>query len=427
MDKIKKSILQACLFQGWHWFIVGLIIPILALFQLERGLSLIQIGLNMAMYGGTVIILEIPSGILADFVGQKKVYVLSVFINSLTMLILMLTTETVWIFLAFILMGAGRAFASGSLESIFLNKISASENNKDMDKLISYTQFAIPVGLALGALLGGFLPDLHITKILLLPLSDFYALNFFIAMLFNIVIAGLFILYVSDSQENSALPLSSSTNLDITKKSDSIVALAIRTIKNSPIFFIIMLTTLAWGFAFSGLETFWQPRVFQITRGTGSIFIYGLLTNGYFLAGALGSLISWPLCKLLGNKPFIFLFSQRTILGAMFFVLSGITGLGWFSAVYIVLFLFNGISSPVEMSVLNREIPSESRATLLSVISFILQAGGLTGALIGGFLSEVKGIGFTWKIGAVILIISSILYLWIYKKSKAVTGATDEF
>jgi DHA1 family quinolone resistance protein-like MFS transporter len=296
-----------------------------------------------------------------------------------------------------------------------------------MDKLISYTQFAIPVGLALGALLGGFLPDLHITKILLLPLSDFYALNFFIAMLFNIVIAGLFILYVSDSQENSALPLPSSTNLDITKKSDSIVALAIRTIKNSPIFFIIMLTTLAWGFAFSGLETFWQPRVFQITRGTGSIFIYGLLTNGYFLAGALGSLISWPLCKLLGNKPFIFLFSQRTILGAMFFVLSGITGLGWFSAVYIVLFLFNGISSPVEMSVLNREIPSESRATLLSVISFILQAGGLTGALIGGFLSEVKGIGFTWKIGAVILIISSILYLWIYKKSKAVTGATDEF
>ncbi|MCK5201747.1 MAG: hypothetical protein KAR21_25515, partial [Spirochaetales bacterium] len=65
MKEVDKSILQACIFQGWHWLIVGLIIPILALFQLERGLSLIQIGLNMAICGGTTIILEIPSGILA--------------------------------------------------------------------------------------------------------------------------------------------------------------------------------------------------------------------------------------------------------------------------------------------------------------------------------------------------------------------------
>ena len=87
MKKSNKSILQACLFQGWHYFLLGLIIPVLVLFQLERGLSLIQIGFNMALYGGIVIVLEIPSGILADIMGQKKVYIFSVILKITTTLL----------------------------------------------------------------------------------------------------------------------------------------------------------------------------------------------------------------------------------------------------------------------------------------------------------------------------------------------------
>lgn len=115
-------------------------------------------------------------------------------------------------------------------------------------------------------------------------------------------------------------------------RSEGVVALAFSTIKGSPVFLIIMLTSLVWGFAFSGLETFWQPRVFHITGGMGSTFIYGLLTNGYFLAGAL----------------------------------------------------------------------------------------------IGGILAEVRGIGFTWKVGAGLLMISSISYLLVSKKKKIVTEVSNE-
>ena len=44
MEKINKFIFQACIFQGWHKFILGLLIPILVLFQLDFliCLSLIQ-------------------------------------------------------------------------------------------------------------------------------------------------------------------------------------------------------------------------------------------------------------------------------------------------------------------------------------------------------------------------------------------------
>ncbi len=412
--KNNKIILQACLFQGWHYFILGLVIPVLVLFQLERGLSLIQIGLNMALYGGIVIVLEIPSGILADILGQKKVYIFSIFLKITAMAIPVFTGNLLFISISFIIMGAGRAFSSGSLEAIFINKVSESKNARDMEKLITWTQIFIPLGLALGALLGGWLPDLNVDKILFISLLDKYSLNFLVIATLGIILAIFFLIFVKDE-----VLLKTNNGKNSTEhKSKGMVSLAFGTIKNSPVFLVMIVYSLAWGLAFSGLETFWQPRLFEITGGEGGTFIYGLLANGYFLAGVLGSIISWPLCRLLGNKPLVFLFFQRFLLGMMFFIISGIFKIGWFSAVYIVLFLFNGIGNPVEQSILNKEIPSASRATLLSVISFIMQAGGMTGSLIWGFISQNYGIGFTWKIGSVILIISSFPYLWAYKKKK---------
>ena len=416
MKKNSKIILQACLFQGWHFFILGLIIPILVLFQLERGLSLIQIGFNMALYSGIVIVLEIPSGILADITGQKKVYILSVFLKITAMIIPMLTGNLFSISITFVIMGAGRAFSSGSLEAIFINKISVAGSDRDMERLISWTQISIPLGLALGALLGGWLPDLNIVQIFFIQFTDKYSLNFMFIVILGITLALVFILFVEEEDLMTGKVKKDSSG----DKSLRMISLVFRTIKNSPVLLVIMVSALAWGLAFSGLETFWQPRVFEITGGKGTTFIYGLLSNGYFLAGVLGSIISWPLCRLLGNKPIIFLFFQRFLLGGMFFIISGIFQLGWFSAVYIVLFLFNGIGNPVEQSILNKEIPSESRATLLSVSSFIMQVGGMSGSLIWGIISQIHGIGVTWKIGAFILILSGFPYLWIYKKKKSI-------
>ena len=186
MKETDLTILKACLFQTWHFFILGLIIPVLVLFQLERGLSLIQIGFNMALFSCVVIILEIPSGILADSVGQKKVYILSVCLKIIAITIPMLSSNIPLISLTFMLMGAGRAFSSGSLESIFINKISLSGGEMDLEKLITRTQIFIPLGLALGALLGGWLPDLDINRIFFIPLKDKFSFNFMLIIILDI-------------------------------------------------------------------------------------------------------------------------------------------------------------------------------------------------------------------------------------------------
>lgn len=58
----KKLLFVFSLNQTFHWFIIGLIIPVITLLQLEKGLDLFQIGIVIAVYSATIILLELPTG-----------------------------------------------------------------------------------------------------------------------------------------------------------------------------------------------------------------------------------------------------------------------------------------------------------------------------------------------------------------------------
>lgn len=64
--------------QSFHWFIIGLFFPIMVLVQLEKGLSLLEVGTTSAIYSATIILLELPTGGMSDSIGRKKVYLISV-------------------------------------------------------------------------------------------------------------------------------------------------------------------------------------------------------------------------------------------------------------------------------------------------------------------------------------------------------------
>ena len=70
--------------QTFHWFIVGLTFPILILLVLDKGLSIFEAGTVLAIYSGTTVLLELPTGGLADSIGRRKVYLLSVTVHMPT-------------------------------------------------------------------------------------------------------------------------------------------------------------------------------------------------------------------------------------------------------------------------------------------------------------------------------------------------------
>ncbi|GAH75708.1 unnamed protein product, partial [marine sediment metagenome] len=144
--------------QTFHWFVVGLIIPVIALLQLEIGLNLFQIGISMAICSGTVVILELPTGGLSDTIGRKKVYLISLMIKFGAAFVLLIAQDFQGIILGFLLLGMARAFSSGSMDAWFVDEFRLINPKGNLQEALARIGIFIPIGLAVGSLLGGFLP-----------------------------------------------------------------------------------------------------------------------------------------------------------------------------------------------------------------------------------------------------------------------------
>ncbi|WHI50397.1 MFS transporter [Microbulbifer sp. MLAF003] len=62
---------------GWGFFSTYLILPILTPLFLAMGMSMPQLGMILAVMGLSVMLFELPTGSLADQIGRKKVYLVS--------------------------------------------------------------------------------------------------------------------------------------------------------------------------------------------------------------------------------------------------------------------------------------------------------------------------------------------------------------
>jgi DHA1 family quinolone resistance protein-like MFS transporter len=51
---------------------IGIIFPVLSLAIIEKGLDYFQLGILMAVYSGVTVLLELPTGGLADSIGRKR-------------------------------------------------------------------------------------------------------------------------------------------------------------------------------------------------------------------------------------------------------------------------------------------------------------------------------------------------------------------
>jgi sugar phosphate permease len=86
-------------------------------------------------------------------------------------------------------------------------------------------------------------------------------------------------------------------------------------------------------------------------------------------------------------------------------VLAGMVRVFWVAVpLYIVACVLGGIGSPVRSAWLNACIPSEQRATLISLDSLFGEAGGTAGQLGLGYVSRVASIGTAWVIGGIVQI-----------------------
>jgi predicted MFS family arabinose efflux permease len=161
----------------------------------------------------------------------------------------------------------------------------------------------------------------------------------------------------------------------------------------------------------------------------GLFFIYGFYSwQKYFLdllhhnlvwvSGVIAALIG--LTQILGNalvKPILTRFKNRANILITFILLQSVVIIGaalttnFFVAVglYLVFTVSFGCMMPIKASWLNSRIPSEQRATLISLDSNFSDIGGTIGQLGLGYISQAISIPFAWLLGGATQLIGAPL------------------
>src|SRR5215213_11371918 len=145
------------LLRALRWLPVGLVLPFLVLTPVARGLDLGAVGLVFAVHSAVLILLEVPSGALADTIGRKRVLVVGAALTAASLGIFAVA-ESVLAFMASVAaLAAGRALISGALEAWYVDSLRALDPVAPLAHGLSRGTAAEGVAMALGALSGGAL------------------------------------------------------------------------------------------------------------------------------------------------------------------------------------------------------------------------------------------------------------------------------
>ncbi|KKB77940.1 hypothetical protein VW35_12405 [Devosia soli] len=127
-----------------------------ALFSLE-GLSPSEIGVLLAFWSASAIILEMPSGALSDHFDRRVLLVMAPLAKAGTFLLWGIADGNFWVYGAgFLFWSAGQAMQSGSREALLYERMAAEGRSEDFDKVLGRDNAAEGLGIGLGTLFGGF-------------------------------------------------------------------------------------------------------------------------------------------------------------------------------------------------------------------------------------------------------------------------------
>jgi MFS family permease len=377
-----------------HYLATGIMIPVLSLVLIEKGCSLSNLALIVGLFALTVLLLELPSGILADIVGRKRIFILACLFNLLATGLLYWVSSIGWLIPVVILLGAGRACASGSLDAHIIDDSAAQLGRDKMATVTSRLALCEIAGLSAGSIIGGFLPVLSVQL-----LSGAYDFNILVRLVFYAGLTVLSALLISEKPaRHSASP---SLRLHLSQ--------GWRFLRSSRIVLLLALGLACGGFFLFALETYWQIVFVAILPDPRLNWTIGLIPFGFLLCASLGNIaVERILAKQHRRAFFVYAIARILVFAALFVFARQRTAIGFAVTLLVVYFLYGG-ANVAESAIFNGQIPDDQRAGMLSFGSFAFQAGGLIVPVFSGFASSPAKIQTLWALIALLLLGVSVI------------------
>jgi len=375
-------------------YLSGLLVPVLSLLLIEKGASLSNLSIILGLYALTVIILELPTGIMADIFGRKKTFCMSLVISAISFIVILFGHGLPILCIGMMLYGFNRALSSGSFDALFIDYYIDTFGKEKLHNITTRLSVLEALGLSAGAISGGFFPKVSAYYF---PNLGAYDLNLIIRIILTVTVAVLSIVFITETKK--AEKHERITIKQHVINSSSFVA------KNTTVI-CIFASVFSTGFFLSSLETYWQPHFLSLLPDKSMTGLLGLMAFLYLGAAMVGSIASNKLVKKFKFNPKKMYLILRLLLAISLVFTALQTNIPSFITLYAGIYLLFGMANVTEGAILNGEIPNEIRASVLSVYSFIFQVGGLSGSLLYSIIINYISIPNIWIIAACIVFIA---------------------
>lgn len=332
------------------------------------GLNLAEIGMLEGIYHTTSMICEIPSGAVADLLGRKRSMLLSRICTAVSCVFMLFSKSFGLFAVSFVIQALGNNLNSGSEEALVYDSMRCVGQEEQYLKVCGKLNIIIEVSQGLATVFGGMLAEY----------------SYFWCYSACLVIALLALLPVLMMTEAPWME-----RKECQKRVCEVVASHFKTsfeILKSDLRIMKIIVYYSVVFAAETLLFFYSQQ-YYFELGYNKIFI-SLILLAVGIASCLGAAMSEKLFRQLGKRTrdaaaFAIGISilcygfQNITLSVLAFALAGFA---------------NSVLYPIQSDALNQIIPSEQRATLISVNSMFFSIAMILMFPLAGFIADIWGL-----------------------------------
>ena len=346
------------------------------LFWEQRGMTILIDVLCEIIYAVTIVIFEIPTGVVADKFGRKPLLVVGAVLSMFEFIIL-LFAHHFWTFaLVVSLAGISSACTSGAWNALLYDSLAAVNKQRSFEKIVGRLNSLDLIGSLIAALSGGVL-------------AKYYGFEFnYILSVISMFLALVLTLLVKEPSRISLIENKKA-------KQDHFKIYLRKSIsfyKTNPRLVSVITNAMAIAACITYLDEFWQLYLDEMEF---SVLLFGVFSALLSLVRIPGNLLAANLLTYFRAESIIlFILGITTVCFFMTAIFPGIVGI----IMILIIFFASGVIDPVVTGYLHHHGSSEIRATIESfqslIESVITFTVGIGFGIISSSISVVSGFFF---------------------------------
>jgi MFS family permease len=361
-------------------------LPVMTLFFQQVVDSVTLVALIFSIQAITSIVFEIPTGAFADLFGRRKTLIIQSFLTIISITLLAFSTNFLMLAIFSFIFALKNALGSGTDQAILYDTLKQLKRDGEYKKIRGRLTTLTYSGAIVGSVAGGFMA------------GYFIRLPFLLTIPLTLVILVLSFLWIEPEYKKEI-------HTNIVKHAYSSFKILL---SNKQLSLLFLFSLFSFGIA----ESAYHLEQIFFAFVNLPIAYFGIAAAAGSLMGVFGSLISHNLSERFGDKRTL-IFSK--ILDGLMILLATVF-LGYIGIVLLVIVsFFRSIGSPILDHLLNKEIESKNRATILSMNNLLNNAGYMLFAPLIGYVADLYSIATSFKISGILLMLTTGFLFFIKK------------